>query len=223
MVSHAWDEYYRDFSEAIVDAGVAGPFWVCAFAIYQPEDLPEVSIVKQLGPDVARGPFAHVLHHADSMLAVVTTSCNIYTRMWCVFEMYVALQRGVPVKMFGFAVPVAGMCGIRSGELINDPIRDATCEAVDTKSARCGAPNLPQNDDEKAIRQCIELMPGGYVAIDEAIEKERLRYLQGVLDSDELQERAKNLSMRPFTEDPRDVYRNAIKNVQERLVLFAQH
>ena len=28
------------------------------------------------------------------MLAVVTTSCNIYTRMWCVFEMYVALQRG---------------------------------------------------------------------------------------------------------------------------------
>ena len=85
MVSHAWDEYYRDFALALRKAGSSeeghsGPFWICAFAIYQPEDIPGLTIAKQLGPDPSRGPFASVLKSAEAMLCIVTTSCDIYTR-----------------------------------------------------------------------------------------------------------------------------------------------
>ena len=99
MVSHAWDEYYRDFALAIQKAGLSGPFWICAFAIYQPEDMSELTIAKQLGSDPCRGPFTSVLKAADVMLCIVTSSCDIYTRMWCVFEMYEALQLGPGDKL----------------------------------------------------------------------------------------------------------------------------
>ncbi len=60
-------------------------FWVCAFSIYQSndeEDGPTIS--EQLGPDPEFGPFATVLKGADSMVAVVTKICDIYTRLWYV-------------------------------------------------------------------------------------------------------------------------------------------
>lgn len=86
MVSHAWDETYAAFLDALVHSGVSGPFWVCAMAIYQPEDMPELTVESQLGEDPSTGPFATVLKQADVMVALTTLECNIYTRMWCVLK-----------------------------------------------------------------------------------------------------------------------------------------
>ena len=125
--------------------------------------------------------------------------------------------------MFAFAIAPTGMRGIGAGELTNDRIKDTCKSAIDTRSARCGNPALPQNDDEKVIRKSIEAMPGSYTALDTAIEKARLQYLKDTLNSKSLQDRAAMLSPKPFTEDPRQVYRDAIRTVTEELSSNSRH
>ena len=92
MVSHAWDERFYEFFVALKNSGFQGPFWVCALAIYQNEDIPRVTIAEQLGKDPQHGPFATVLRQAECMVAIITAQCDIYTRMWCVYEMFIALS-----------------------------------------------------------------------------------------------------------------------------------
>ena len=57
------------------------------------------TIAQQLGPDPSHGPFATVLRAADVMPAVITSSCDIYTRLWRVYEMFFVIQLGVTVKL----------------------------------------------------------------------------------------------------------------------------
>ena len=99
MVSHAWGENYSQFLSALSESNCDGPFWVCAMAICQNNDVAEVTIEKQLGPDPQYGPFATVLKQADSMIAIMTQSCDIYTRLWCVYEIFVAISLNIPVAL----------------------------------------------------------------------------------------------------------------------------
>ena len=103
MVSHAWGEQYDHFVRAIKDSHSKGPFWVCATAIYQNEDKPSLTISKQLGPSIEYGPFATVLKQANSMIAVFTPSVDIYLRMWCVFEIFIAVKLKVPLRFVGLS------------------------------------------------------------------------------------------------------------------------
>ena len=85
ILQHAWDEPIGQFITCLRQSGKKGPFWVCAFSIYQSDgegDTP--TIAQQLGPDPNYGPFATVLKGAESMVAVVTDKCDIYTRLWYV-------------------------------------------------------------------------------------------------------------------------------------------
>lgn len=172
MVSHAWDETYHQLLLALKDAGVhaVGAVWVCALAIYQPEDRPEVSIAAQLGEDPLRGPFAAVLRQADLMVPVFTMACDIYTRLWCVFEMFVAQDLGIEIQMAQFMSP--------KSQDIQMPFLEYCRQPVDSKSARCGRPDAPMNRDEQLIRGHIEATPGGYAAIDSCVERMRLHALK---------------------------------------------
>ncbi len=186
MVSHAWQELYHEFYVALETAGVQGPFWVCAFAIYQNEDIDRVTISKQLGPDPLYGPFATVLRQADCMIAVVTSQVDIYARMWCILEMFVALDLKLEVQVAQFTEAV-----LTSGA---DPRQETTqeqtalplfawCETpVRSSAARCGDPALPINSDEASIRELIEGRVG-YNAIDLAVEKARLRSVLNLMDA----------------------------------------
>eukprot|EP00928_Gymnodinium_smaydae_P071291 TRINITY_DN54917_c0_g1_i1.p1 TRINITY_DN54917_c0_g1~~TRINITY_DN54917_c0_g1_i1.p1 ORF type:complete len:627 (-),score=48.20 TRINITY_DN54917_c0_g1_i1:201-2081(-) len=165
MVSHAWDENYDDFMAALQRTTAKGPLWVCATAIYQPEDLEDITICKQLGSDPTTGPFATVLKQADEMVGIVTLNSNIYTRMWCVYEMFVALQLEVPVSMTQTTI----YCPTRGYQ---DAFTDQCQEPACSQEARCGNVN-----DETSIRRTIEASPGGYVAVDLAVEVARLRAL----------------------------------------------
>eukprot|EP00927_Polykrikos_kofoidii_P068092 TRINITY_DN63489_c0_g1_i1.p1 TRINITY_DN63489_c0_g1~~TRINITY_DN63489_c0_g1_i1.p1 ORF type:complete len:1214 (+),score=137.61 TRINITY_DN63489_c0_g1_i1:164-3805(+) len=169
MISHAWDESYEGVINALAHSGVKGPFWICAMAIYQPEDLPEVTIARQLGPSPRRGPFATVLRQASQMLCLLTELCNIYTRMWCVYEMFVAMEFGVQVRMVqSFAYSA------RLG--VVDALYEQCSRPVRSQEARCGNPASPINNDERAIRREIE-SSSSYEAVNRAVEEARLQAL----------------------------------------------
>ena len=82
-LQHAWEESIQDFIISLQNSGEEGPYWVCAFSIYQNQgDDDKPTIAEQLGTDPDFGPFATVLKQANIMLAVVTALCDIYTRLW---------------------------------------------------------------------------------------------------------------------------------------------
>lgn len=173
MVSHAWNESYLDFVNALSSFGSHNlqhgqGFWVCAMAIYQCEDIPELTIQRQLGDDVTRGPFATVLKQAERMLAVLTPVADIYTRMWCVFEMFVAVELSVPVELAAFRGPCG--CQGKHKASFSDPVWLHCRNRCDSHKARCGSPDALPNADEIAIRRNIESTQGGYAILDSAVE-----------------------------------------------------
>lgn len=181
MISHAWNELYVDFLDALSDVEVAeGAFWVCAMAIYQCEDVPEVSIQRQLGNDVRTGPFSTVLKQADRMIAVLTPAADIYTRMWCVLEIFVAVQEGVPVELAAL-----------SRSYTSQGVSSSLCDAVIEQSrapcnsclARCGNPAAPPNSDELAIRALVEAGTGSYETLDSAVEWAKAIYFVDKMES----------------------------------------
>ena len=82
---HAWDEPIGQFYTCLKNSGLKGPFWICAFSIYQSDgDGDSPSIGEQLENEPEYGPFSTVLKAAYWMVAVVTDERNIYTRLWYV-------------------------------------------------------------------------------------------------------------------------------------------
>ena len=60
-----WDEEIGQFVTCLENSGKEGPFWVCAFSIYQSMDKKDgPTIPQQLGEDPFYGPFATVLKGA---------------------------------------------------------------------------------------------------------------------------------------------------------------
>jgi len=163
MVSHAWGEKYRHFVKALKTSGVDGPFWVCAMAIYQNEDIEELTIEKQLGPHPSGGPFATVLKQAALMVAVVTPQCDIYTRLWCVYEIFVAVNHGVPVELANYESSIGRSARFLEGATYQNIGLDTVNKPADTSSATCG-----NAADQQMI--CGEIQKhGGFRAIDDAV------------------------------------------------------
>lgn len=213
MVSHAWEESYVKFILALrcfiygmtvaPSSGIRNPanrlhlpdephrlvFWVCSTAIYQSEDIPELTIQKQLGPNPHSGPFAAVLRQALAMVCCVTEDCNIYTRMWCVFEIFMAKELQVPVFMANGSTGGTQFSDILWDDAFRinmDAFGRQCLEPVNSHSARCGLPSLPVNDDEKMIRRAIEASPGQFAAVDLAVEEARLETLNKFRTTDRI-------------------------------------
>lgn len=159
MISHAWDEnavrFFEDIERHTRDDE---NMFICFLAIYQCEDGFGPSIAEQLGSDVHSGPFAEVIEHLKPsglfaemsggwlgrsrgrMLVITCEECHLYSRLWCVWEAYVALTRHVPVEF------------IHRGRLFCD-------STSSSRQARCGDPSQPMNADERRIRKAIENLP----------------------------------------------------------------
>merc|ERR1740124_604084 len=179
MVSHAWDEPIKDFVEAIESSGETGPFWICAMAIHQNSETDddyiaeEITISQQLGPDPETGPFATVLKSVSLMIAVVTHVCDINTRLWCVYEMHIAVCRGVPVKLCAYISPMS----LKYAALQKDICVASAEFSVDSSAARCGIPGQPQSSDEIMIRKVIDKSANGFNGVNQSVEQIRLSYL----------------------------------------------
>ncbi|CAJ1330137.1 unnamed protein product [Effrenium voratum] len=206
MVSHAWDELYSHFMNAIhcfvrksMSEGAAweaNGYWVCATAIYQAEDVPELTIEKQLGPDPRCGPFAAVLRQASTMVACITEACSIYSRMWCVFELFMAKELAIPVFQANGDEIHSG--SVSTGSEFESPVVDAfgrqCLQPVNSKAARCGPPLVggkptPMNKDERMIREAIERSVGQFSAVDYSVEQARLETLEHFLEEERARHR----------------------------------
>jgi len=179
MVSHSWDEVYHEFVAAIQlfeKEKDAVAYWVCAMAIYQNEDGAGPTIKEQLGPDPHYGPFATVLKQADLMIAIVDSAGNLYERMWCIFEMFVALELKLKVEVAQYSIVqhigFSHFSGDMAGDELIAPLLKQCETPINCNLARCGNPRNPMNDDEKEIRKAIE-SGVGYAYVDRKIETAR--------------------------------------------------
>lgn len=66
--------------------------WICAFAVFQTTDKTLVS--EQLGDDPRHAPFTRALLRAERFLVVRNRTTDIYTRIWCCWELYIAYIMG---------------------------------------------------------------------------------------------------------------------------------
>jgi len=165
----AWGENFEQFLSALEGCNIEGPFWICALSIYQNEDLPELTIEKQLGPSPATGPFATVLKQAQCMLAIMTESCDIYTRLWCVYEIFIAISMNVPVSLATFNRIQTSGGG--SEAMYTNVVLDSCGNPVVTSKAKCG-----MQADEVMIKAEIE-KEGGFNLIDETVMWVRIKAL----------------------------------------------
>jgi len=173
LVSHAWDAKYGDLVSALAASGHNGPFWICATALYQPEDTPELTLERQMGSE-AGGPLTAVLGQVALLLCVLTTTCNIYTRLrpglivwgWCLFEIFTAVQLGVQVDVTSRQ---SGRYGLGA---LEDALLKLCEEPIEADRAACG-----RSVDEGAIREALRAVAGGQRAVDQAVEESRLAAL----------------------------------------------
>merc|ERR1712046_268895 len=98
FITHAWSENFKEFVESIESAvapasgdlpGSNPTLWICAFALNQGGN-----IAAQLGADPRNAPFTRALACAESFLVVRNRAVNIYTRIWCCWELYCAYLLG---------------------------------------------------------------------------------------------------------------------------------
>jgi len=169
MVSHAWDAKYSDVLGALAASGEQGPFWVCAMALHQGEGTPSVTIERQL---------TMVLETVDVLVCLLTASCNVFTRLWCLFEVFIASRLGLEVRVASRKTKF-GLGAI-------DELLIKFCERpVDSRNATCGTqapgttPRAWQRGqaDEAALRRAIEAVADGYDAVDRVVEEARLTAL----------------------------------------------
>jgi hypothetical protein len=191
MVSHAWQENFVQFLETVEQSGLEGPFWVCAFSIYQNEDIENVTIQKQLGPSPSTGPFSTVLKQSERMLAVMTTSCDIYTRLWCVYEIYIAITLNVPVSLAAFNEVTTSGGG--SDAMYNNAVLDSSGEPIHTKSAGCG-----NECDQTMIQNEIKKQAGGFDLVDDTVFWVRIKALIDDMPNAEKRMMVESMSFRPI-------------------------
>jgi len=96
MISHAWGEDILETQEAlnkkITDKSTV--IWFCIFANYQSGDGAGPSVDDQ----VKMEPFKKVIAMpCEKMLAVHTTTADLYERLWCAHEIDEALSHSVKV------------------------------------------------------------------------------------------------------------------------------
>eukprot|EP00931_Biecheleriopsis_adriatica_P007151 TRINITY_DN10846_c0_g1_i1.p1 TRINITY_DN10846_c0_g1~~TRINITY_DN10846_c0_g1_i1.p1 ORF type:complete len:829 (-),score=128.45 TRINITY_DN10846_c0_g1_i1:29-2515(-) len=199
MVSHSWNEYFEEFvlalmaeSDLIRNKGI----WICSFALFQSsdDDTSGPSVADQVGDDVLMGPFAQVVAQASLMLVVQTRKAQVYDRLWCILEAFIALQQQqLEVKLLGeWVITSSGL--------------------FDPKAARCFSA-----DDEKKIRDAIEAMPGGWDmvkrTIGHAIERlVRTQYLGAQMSTADLE-------VQEFEEDVFDA--KSASTTQRRVLSFS--
>jgi len=180
MVSHSWQECMDQCSEALRNfcarqqrvKDMAVILWFCAFAQYQPGDEPGdrgPTVSEQLALD----PFGSVIRSLVAgglgMVVVQTSMADVYSRLWCVYEIAEAVASKAQVSMAYSQHALE----TRNGSF-EEMLR------ARTSRASCREPS-----DEEMIRSKVE-QSGGFNRLDSIIFEFRLKAFQEMLH--ELQE-----------------------------------
>ncbi|CAL1141566.1 unnamed protein product [Cladocopium goreaui] len=149
MVSHAWVENAKSFFEDVLKSMFRNEVaFICFLSNFQGTSA---EIDAQLGNDIMRSPFTQVLNSsACQRLLVVpneelkTNGQGLYSRLWCIWEIKVAADAGLPIII----LPDRSSDEHLLGKSI-----------ISSRNARCGNPFCPMNKDELLIRAAIARMP----------------------------------------------------------------
>merc|ERR1711957_259775 len=154
MVSHAWSEDFDEFVSSLgqVDDVRKNPdvaLWICSFGLFQNDDGSGPSKGEQVGQEACESPFRLVIleQTTKGMIIVHNSNCDIYSRLWCVYELFTAMSCGLQVKP----------------ALCDKPKVDP----ADVQHAMCG-----NKDDKASILTEIETSYG-FDAVDNAVRQVR--------------------------------------------------
>eukprot|EP00812_Abedinium_dasypus_P008609 NODE_235_length_1770_cov_349.400583.p1 GENE.NODE_235_length_1770_cov_349.400583~~NODE_235_length_1770_cov_349.400583.p1 ORF type:complete len:533 (-),score=189.69 NODE_235_length_1770_cov_349.400583:155-1690(-) len=154
MVSHCWDEAIDLFLLDVLTVThnlASGGMFICFLSLYQGSS-DEVNLqVTQGSTSASKGCFAEVLHtvkHNHGYMLVVSNAAvrdgaGLYSRLWCVWEVYCAVRDNVPIVVHPRTRTEKHLYG-EQGENEFDP-----------EKARCGAPGSERTADEICIRRTI--------------------------------------------------------------------
>jgi len=175
MVSHAWAEDVQECGDAIASffkrksIPADTPLWFCTFSQYQPGDEagdigPTIS--EQIGLDPFKKVIcSHGVRNGYGMIVIQTTKAELYSRLWCVYEIGEALENEVRVEP---------ACSDAYAEQVMAQfrVRRESAWAAQTSCARCSSAA-----DEKMIRinVCVK---GGFDRLDKVIEDFRYGMLK---------------------------------------------
>lgn len=125
------------------------PLWFCTLSQYQAGDFPGdpgPTVDEQLLMDPFRSVIDMKPEHG--MCVVHTRSANVYERLWCVFELYVALESNIVVR----------------GAVDTQHVCDIVCRGTSkSANAKCGY----QKDTDKIT---VDVMAaGGFERLDDVI------------------------------------------------------
>lgn len=88
FITHAWQEGIFEFIDKVLASWPRGlkHAWCCMLGLPQNLDISELIATP------SSSPFAHALAFAPCMLVVPNHTGSIYTRLWCVYEAFLAYQ-----------------------------------------------------------------------------------------------------------------------------------
>lgn len=168
IVSHAWDVPIGKSIQCLQNSGEEGPFWISAFSVYQSDDH-SPTITEQLGPNPEYGPVSTVLKGVDCLVAIVTKEYDIFTRIWCLYEISLAQKLNVNIKLSSIIHDI----NVKNGNLGRDDCIPNVDNPVDSKNAVC-----TEERDKEAIHTAIlSQSQNGFEEVNAIIEEIRLQYL----------------------------------------------
>eukprot|EP00931_Biecheleriopsis_adriatica_P002106 TRINITY_DN10275_c0_g1_i1.p1 TRINITY_DN10275_c0_g1~~TRINITY_DN10275_c0_g1_i1.p1 ORF type:complete len:553 (+),score=54.33 TRINITY_DN10275_c0_g1_i1:101-1759(+) len=96
FVTHCWSEGVFEFVTKVRQAwpGDAHHLYICFLSNPQNGDVSAL-----LGEDPMESPFAQALCSAKYFLVIPNRRRSLYSRLWCVFEAHLALERGLIIRM----------------------------------------------------------------------------------------------------------------------------
>jgi len=136
FMSHAWAEGFKEFGRSI-RGNTHGGLWMCFTA--NPQNWGPSELDKLLGENVYQSPFAIALREADRVVVVRNSTVNVHTRLWCVFELFLAMELNKPITALGPLAP----------QKVGEPIGSrATCSnPADTAKLRLAIAGKEQKVD----------------------------------------------------------------------------
>ncbi|CAK9104525.1 Hypothetical protein (Fragment) [Durusdinium trenchii] len=174
MVSHCWAEDIEECREALEEHRVQHNIssetvmWFCAFSQYQAGDE-EGDVGPSVAEQLALDPFGVVVRHVSSCLGMVVVhtsppKAEIYSRLWCVYEIAEAVRTETPVRIACSVAYVNSRAGNLSEML-----------QARTEQAECKNP-----EDDALIRQKI-LERMTWAQLDRMIFTFRLKALKELI------------------------------------------
>eukprot|EP00931_Biecheleriopsis_adriatica_P118658 TRINITY_DN94007_c0_g1_i1.p1 TRINITY_DN94007_c0_g1~~TRINITY_DN94007_c0_g1_i1.p1 ORF type:complete len:409 (-),score=62.25 TRINITY_DN94007_c0_g1_i1:544-1608(-) len=137
FVSHCWAENFDNFVNSVDQAfaywTVKPHLWICATALFQSDDPIEISEQIGTGSDPSNAFFTKALAQAQKLLVVRNSAVDLYQRIWCCWELFLAYEQGMLHRPG--AVMVVGPVSSPSFEQPAVDIRNAEASNPDDKKS----------------------------------------------------------------------------------------